>query len=79
MRHVRIPRRDRIRNTEVVQVVDNTKDPADPLQSILWHLEKIKRIIQDTDGLFTKGVLTAIKRSITAIENKVNVDDEKLQ
>lgn len=76
MRHVRIPKRERIRKSEVVKVVDNTQGPTDPRQLVLYHLEKVKRIIQDSD-VFTKGDLSAIKRSITSIENKVSKDDEE--
>lgn len=76
MRHIRVPRRERIRKSEVVQVVDNTQGPTDPRLAVLYHLEKVKQIIQDSD-VFTKGDLTAIKRSIAAIETKVSKDEEE--
>lgn len=75
MRHIRIPRRERIRNSEVVNVVDNTPEETDPYKAILYHLDKLRIIIKGHE-LFKKKDLTAIKRSITSIENKVKENDE---
>lgn len=77
MRHVRIPRRERIRKTEVVRVVDNTEKPMDPHEALLYHLEHVKRIVEDAETVFTSKDLASIRRSITAIENKVIKNEEK--
>ena len=77
MRHIRIPKRERIRKSEVVKLVDNTQPAIDPHEAILYHLEQVKQIIRDSDTIFSSRDLKAIKRSITAIENKVNTDDEQ--
>ena len=77
MRHIRIPTRERIRKSEVVKVVDNTQPVQTPHEAISFHLEQVKQIIKEDETIFSSRDLKAIRRSITAIENKVNPDEDK--
>jgi len=76
MRHIRIPRRERIRKSEVVKVVDNTAGPTDPYEALLFHMSKVKQIINEIgDDRFEAKDLASIKRSITSIEKRVDNDE----
>lgn len=57
--------------------MDNTNPALDPYEALLYHLEQVKRIIDDTNAVFSSKDLTAIRRSISAIENKVVKNEEE--
>lgn len=75
MRYRRIPRREKIRRSEVVRVVDTEQQVTDPRDVIIAHVGKIEAIIQDLDGVMPTKDITAIKRSLAAIQKRL-VHDE---
>lgn len=77
MRHIRIPRRERIRKSEAVNIVDNTQPADDPYSSLLFHLEHVKNIISEGVLVFNTKDVAVIKRSIATIERKIEQYEEE--
>lgn len=71
MRYRRIPRREKIRRSEVVRVVETKQEPTDPRDAIANHIGRIEAIVQDLDGVMPAKDITAIKRSLTAIQKRL--------